>query len=119
MSDSYIDTPPVIFEPNLRLRHICRFKSPVMLRSPIAAVVLALASVALAAPTHPLRNATEVGHICGSTPGPEYIAAAEAHFAEHEVSPEPIKGRARVIYVCFHVIYKNKSCVSLLLNGGC
>ena len=76
-----------------------------MVRSLLAAVnvVLALASVALAAPTDPLRNATEAGRRCGSTPRPEYNAAAEAHFAEHEVSPEPIKGRARVIYVSFHV----------------
>ena len=87
-----------------------------MLRSFLIAAALALASSTLALPTDPFRNTTEVRRTCGSTPSSEYIAAAEAHFIEHKMAPEPNKGRAKIIQVCFHVIYKNKSCVSLLLN---
>lgn len=72
---------------------------------------LALASPALAAPTDPPGNATEVNTLCGSMPSAEYVAAAEAHLAEHKVEPD--RGITKYIYVYFHVIYKDFSCVPL------
>lgn len=72
---------------------------------------LALASAALAAPTDAPGNATEVNTLCGSMPSAEYVASAEAHLAEHKVDPE--RGITKYIYVYFHVIYKDFSCVPL------
>ena len=86
-------------------------------RSLLAIAALALTSFTLAAPTDPLGNSTEVGHRCASTPSSEFVKAAEEHFNQHKVKPQPVPGRERVIRVYFHVIYKDKSCVSLLLEN--
>jgi len=83
-----------------------------MLSSFLAAAVLALGSSALAVPTDPSFNASAVGgRGCGSTPTPQFIAAAEAHFAQHRVTPDSNAGAAnKVINVYFHVIHKSTSC---------
>ena len=89
-----------------------------MFPSFLAAALLALSTSAFAVPTSPVQNTTvnaAVGRSCGFTPSPQFIAAAEAHFAEHRVTPQADpNAAAKVIPVYFHVIYKTPSCVSLL-----
>ena len=77
----------------------------------LLSAVLALSSCVLAVPTSPLNDtAPIVGRTCGSNPSADEVAAAEAHFAQHKVTPDPTA--ARTISVYFHVIYENNSCVS-------
>lgn len=83
-----------------------------MFRSLFTAVVLTLASSALASPNNPARNPA-VGRTCGVNPSKEYIATAEAHFAKYKVTPSSDRGATKSIDVYFHVIYKDTSCVSL------
>ena len=80
-----------------------------------AATVLAMSSSVLAAPGDSSHGTRIVGgRTCGSTPSAEHVAAAEAHFAKHKVTPNPDGERYLpiTIHVYFHVIYKNNSCVS-------
>lgn len=79
----------------------------------IALLALRSAVQASAIPAVPFHNLTATGgRTCGSTPSAEYVAIAEAHFAQHKVTPESHAGASKVIYVYFHVIYKNSSWVS-------
>lgn len=50
-------------------------------------------------------NSTVVGRTCGSTPSQAQVAAFEAHFAAHKVTPVAAKAAAaKVISVYFHVV---------------
>ena len=80
-----------------------------MISSLFLGALLVLGSCAVAAPTSPLHNTT---HTCGSTPSPEEVAAAQAHFLQHKVTPQPNPALSAPIPVYFHVIYDNPSCVS-------
>lgn len=76
--------------------------------SGLLAAALALGSSALASPLY--NTSATVGRGCASTPSSDFIAKAEAHFAEHRVTPAP--AASKTIQVYYHVIYKDTSCVS-------
>lgn len=69
---------------------------------------LALGSSVLAAPSNYNSTInTAIPRACGTSLTPEQITAAEAHFAQHKVSPKTSATQAATISVYFHVVYKS------------